>query len=326
MTAPESTPTDLETVFGERERRTARNVAVKELFLGELNERLDPGDIEGLARSIRQVGVLEPLLVRPVGDRFEVVAGGRRLRAAKLAGVESVPCVAKSMDDVTALKASFHENEERKSASPLEYGLLCWKLAQRCESLKEVGDLLGKSQPWVESRINAYELYKNANVRLVDKGPGGKRLADIESVEPTLGLVDANQIMQFVSSPKIRRYYAQVGGDIEERRSTLVRDISKSYPKLTPIQRRKLLRELRKDPSAAVASVAERVLMEPAGIKVSLSFNAEVSASILNEVNTTGESVESWLRRLVIQHLERNATKMTGGTAPEPRDLSQVGQ
>lgn len=308
MTAPEPGSADPETVFGEKERRTARNLATKDLFLGELNERLDPGDIEGLARSIRQVGVLEPLLVRPVGERFEVIAGGRRLRAAKLAGVESVPCVAKTMDDVTALKASFHENEERKSASPLEYGLLCWKLAQRCESLKEVGDLLGKSQPWVESRINAYELYKKANVRLVEKGPGGKRLADIESLEPTLGLVDANQIMQFVSSPKIRRHYARIGGDVEERRSALVRDISKSYPKLTPIQRRKLLRELRKDPSVAVDSVAERILVEPTGIKVSLSFNAEVSATILGEVNATGETVESWLRRLVIQHLERADT------------------
>jgi ParB/RepB/Spo0J family partition protein len=323
MPAPEANAPEVEVVFGERERRSARNIAIKELFLGELNERLDPGDIEGLARSIRQVGVLEPLLVRPVGDRFEVIAGGRRLRAASLAGVESVPCVSKVMDDVTALKASFHENEERKSASPLEYGMLCWKLAQRCETLKEVGELLGKSQAWVESRINAYELYKKANVRLTEKGPGGKRLEDVESVEPSLGLVDANQIMQFVASPKVRRYYAQVGGDVEERRTMLVRDISENYPKLTPIQRRRLLRELRKDPSVAVGAAARKILAEPNGIKVSLSFNAEVSSRIMNAVNSTGETVESWLRRLVIQHLDLDR-KRAGSS--EPSKLVQPGE
>jgi ParB/RepB/Spo0J family partition protein len=322
MTAPETAASEAETVFGERERRTAKNIGIRDLFLGELNERLDPGDIEGLARSIRQVGVLEPLLVRPVGDRFEVIAGGRRLRAATLAGVESVPCVSKVMDDVTALKASFHENEERKSASPLEYGMLCWKLAQRCESLKEVGDLLGKSQAWVESRINAYELYKKANVRLIEKGPGGKRLADVESVEPSLGLVDANQIMQFVASPKVRRYYAQVGGDIEERRTMLVRDISDNYPKLTPIQRRRLLRELRRDPSVSVNEVTRRIMAEPNGIKVSLSFNAEVSSRIMSAVNSTGESVESWLRRLVIQHLDLDSK---GGRTPDQTTFLSTG-
>src|SRR6058998_2268318 len=159
----EQEPGDV-SVFRDREGRQVKNIRLDRLFFGELNERLEPGDLEGLSRSIKQVGVLEPLLVRPVGDRYEIIAGGRRYRAAADAGLLSVPCQIKELDDVQALQASFQENEERKSASPLEYGLLCWKLANRSESLKEVADLLGKTQSWVESRINAYELYRKAHV------------------------------------------------------------------------------------------------------------------------------------------------------------------
>src|SRR5207249_8868235 len=106
-------------VFPEKEARQTRNVRLDKLFFGELNERLEPGDLEGLAKSISQVGVLEPLLVRPVGDRFEIIAGGRRYRAAEKAGLQAVPCQIKELDDIQALQASFQENEERKSASPL---------------------------------------------------------------------------------------------------------------------------------------------------------------------------------------------------------------
>jgi ParB/RepB/Spo0J family partition protein len=284
-------------VFGERERRSARNLPLASLFLGELNERLDPGDLEGLANSIRQVGVLEPLLVRPVGERFEVIAGGRRYRAAKIAGVETVPAVSKAMDDITALRASFHENEERKSASPLEYGMLCTKLAQRCESLREVADLLGKTQAWVESRINAYELYRKADVRLVEKGPGGKSLRDLEFVGPTLGIVDANQIMQAVASPNVRRHFAQVGADIERARTEMVRELSAAYPKLSPTQRKKLLRAIRKEPGGSIPELSTRIM------NVSISFNAEVSKRLLTELEKTGDTPETWIRRLVISQL-----------------------
>jgi ParB/RepB/Spo0J family partition protein len=214
--AEEGTPDESgSSIFRDREGRQLKNIKVDKLFFGELNERLEPGDLGGLSRSIRQVGVLEPLLVRPVGDRFEIIAGGRRYRAAADAGLLSVPCQIKELDDVQALQASFQENEERKSASPLEYGLLCWKLANRSESLKEVADLLGKTQAWVESRINAYELYRKANVLAREKTFNGERNSENVSLPPALGLVDANMIMQAVTSRPVNRYLAQASGTIE---------------------------------------------------------------------------------------------------------------
>jgi len=290
-------------VFDERERRTSKNIPLKDIFLGELNERLDPGDIDGLAKSIAQVGVLEPLLVRPVADKFEVIAGGRRYRAANQAGVKTVPCVVKEMDDISALKASFHENEERKSASPLEYGMLCWKMAQRAESIKDVADNLGKTQTWVESRINAYELYRKANVRLTEKGPGGKYLGSESEMEPTLGIVDANQIMQVISSPSVRRYIARVGGDRETVRNAMVRGLSEEYPKLNPQQRKKLMKLVRQTPDIPIKELAEKVIMDPIGIKISLSFNAASSEKIQLEAQNNDQTVENWIRKIVMDHI-----------------------
>ncbi len=299
-----------ETVFKEKERRSGRNIPIKNLFLGELNERLDIGDIEGLGKSIKQVGVLEPLLVRPVGDRYEIIAGYRRYKAAQIAHVDKVPCIVKEMDDITALKASFHENEERKSASPLEYGLLCWKLARRCESLKEVADLLGKTQSWVESRINAYELYKKVNVMPIEKGSSGKYHIDDLSSRPTLGLVDANKIMQSITSPSVRRYLAKMGNEADSTRTSIVRELTVSFPKLTPAKKKKLIREFKKNPGLSIEKVTQEIIDEPAGIKVSISFNAGISKIILDKLENTGERPESWIRRVVIEHLDLDKAKV----------------
>ena len=305
-------PEKVSMVFDEKERRTSKNIPLKDIFLGELNERLDPGDIDGLAKSIAQVGVLEPLLVRPVADKFEVIAGGRRYRAANQAGVKTVPCVIKEMDDISALKASFHENEERKSASPLEYGMLCWKMAQRAESLKDVADNLGKTQTWVESRINAYELYRKANVRLTEKGPGGKYLGQDSEIEPTLGIVDANQIMQVISSPSVKRYIARIGGDREAVRNSLVRGLSEEYPKLNPQQRKKLMKLVRQTPEIPVKDLAEKVIRDPIGIKISLSFNAASSEKIQEEAQKNDQTVENWIRKIVMDHIHAIENEANG--------------
>src|SRR3989442_2460001 len=300
------------TVFRDREGRQLKNIKVDKLFFGELNERLEPGDLEGLSRSIKQVGVLEPLLVRPVGDRYEIIAGGRRYRAAANAGLFSVPCQIKELDDVQALQASFQENEERKSASPLEYGLLCWKLANRSESLKEVADLLGKTQAWVESRINAYELYRKANVLAREKTFNGERGSQDPSSPPALGLVDANMIMQAVTSRPVNRYLAQTGGTIDDERTRLLKELSDSFPKLAPRQKRELGSGLTRNPRQSIEALTQKIIDEPPGVKVSISFNAEISARLTRMLDRKGERLEQWLRRIAVEELEREEQDFTG--------------
>jgi len=80
----------------------------------------DEEDLSTLAASIRELGVLQPVLVRPVGDGYQLIAGERRWRAARRAGLERIPAVIRSVDDSTALEQAVVENLHRQDLNPLE--------------------------------------------------------------------------------------------------------------------------------------------------------------------------------------------------------------
>jgi ParB family chromosome partitioning protein len=83
--------------------------------------RMDEGSLYELAESIRAQGVMQPVLVRPVGiDRYEVIAGERRVRAARLAGLDDVPVLVKPVPDEAAAAMALIENIQREDLNPLE--------------------------------------------------------------------------------------------------------------------------------------------------------------------------------------------------------------
>jgi len=83
--------------------------------------RMDEGSLYELAESIKAQGVMQPVLVRPVGpDRYEIIAGERRVRAAKLAGLDDVPVLVKDVPDESAAAMALIENIQREDLNPLE--------------------------------------------------------------------------------------------------------------------------------------------------------------------------------------------------------------
>ncbi len=83
--------------------------------------RMDEGSLYELAESIKAQGVMQPILVRPVGgDRFEIIAGERRTRAARLAGLDEVPVLVKDVPDESAAAMALIENIQREDLNPLE--------------------------------------------------------------------------------------------------------------------------------------------------------------------------------------------------------------
>ena len=87
--------------------------------------RMDPGSLEELAASIKSQGVMQPILVRPVGSlfdaqRYEIIAGERRWRAAQLAGLADVPVVVREVDDRAVIAMALIENIQREDLNPLE--------------------------------------------------------------------------------------------------------------------------------------------------------------------------------------------------------------
>jgi ParB family chromosome partitioning protein len=102
-----------------------RGVRLEEIGRGKFQprQRLDPARLEELATSIRQKGLLQPIVVRRSSDGYELVAGERRLRAARLAGLTRVPVVVMEANDVEAAEAAIVENIQREDLNPIEKAL-----------------------------------------------------------------------------------------------------------------------------------------------------------------------------------------------------------
>ena len=138
---------------------TPREVPIEHLAPNPLQprRRFDEAEIERLADSIRAVGILQPLLVRrraEGGDRYEIVAGERRWRAAQRARLHRVPVVVRALGNAEILEAALIENVQREDLSPLEEAAAYRRLIDRFGHTQEaLGQRVGKSRSHVANTL-----------------------------------------------------------------------------------------------------------------------------------------------------------------------------
>lgn len=156
--------------------KVEKEQGVQQLPLGELSvsvyqprKRLDPEGVAELARSVAQRGVLQPLLVRPSGDGYEIVAGERRFRAAQQAGLTTVPVVVKKLDDRETLEIALIENVQREDLSAVEEARAFRQLLEFGLSQEEVADAVGKSRSAVANTLRLLQLTDDA-LQVLDEG------------------------------------------------------------------------------------------------------------------------------------------------------------
>jgi ParB family chromosome partitioning protein len=110
--------------------------------------------IRELAASIREHGVLQPILVRPADEGYEIIAGERRWRASKLAAKETIPAIIERFDDATALEIALIENLQREDLSPLDEAVIYKKMTTELGySIRGLAAKLGKDKGYVENRL-----------------------------------------------------------------------------------------------------------------------------------------------------------------------------
>jgi len=115
--------------------------------------------LQGLARSIEEVGVLQPVVVRRTNGGYELVAGERRLRAARMAGLATIPAVIRESDDAEALREALIENLHREDLGPLELAEAFQELLEDLGATQEVlADRLGVSRPHITNTIRLLQL------------------------------------------------------------------------------------------------------------------------------------------------------------------------
>ena len=187
-------------------------------------------ELEELAGSIQALGLLQPLTVRRRADGWELVAGERRLRAAKLAGLEEVPCISLQIDDQRSSLLALVENLQRKDLDFWEEALALDRLISVYHlSQEEAARRIGKSQSAVANKLRLLKLPEDtlrALLRLEDPSLRQKALEQILSRQLTVAQTDALVDQLLSPPPRTRTKRTFVVKDVRLFLNTLTRSMA----------------------------------------------------------------------------------------------------
>ncbi|MBI2089251.1 MAG: ParB/RepB/Spo0J family partition protein [Deltaproteobacteria bacterium] len=187
----------------------------------------DQAKIEELAASMRDQGVIQPLLVRRRGEHYELIAGERRWRAAMHAGLNQVPVVVKDASDLEALQLALIENLQREDLNPIEQAAAYQQLQRDFGlSQEEVAAKVGKSRPSVANSLRLLLLPKAVQDEVVQgRLPAGQARALLALQDEAAIVAAAREVIaKALSTRQTERLVARLRSGRRRRRGTLLSD------------------------------------------------------------------------------------------------------
>lgn len=171
---------------------TLKHLPVEWLQRGRFQPRRDMSSdaLEELATSIRAQGVMQPVVVRPIGPQtYELIAGERRWRASQLVGLETIPAVIRDVADEDAIAMALIENIQRENLNPIEEAMALQRLQQEFELTQaEVADAVGKSRVTVTNLMRLMSLEDDVK-KMLEHGD-----LEMGHARALLGLSDSAQV------------------------------------------------------------------------------------------------------------------------------------
>jgi ParB family chromosome partitioning protein len=202
-TTQESVP-DVETGPGSRANEITagpRQLAIASIDPNPDQPRREfkPEALEQLARSIKEHGVLQPVVVRRAGERFELIMGERRFRASQLAGQSSIPAVIADVDPADRLELAIVENVQRQDLNPVELALAYQALADTGHTQEEIGRKVSMDRSSVANHLRLLDLSRPI-------------LTDLEQGKISMGHAKALlQVSDLTAREKLRQEIARQG-------------------------------------------------------------------------------------------------------------------
>ena len=133
-------------------------------------QEMDPDSLNDLANSIRKQGVLQPLIVRPIGEQYEIIAGERRFRAAQIAGLTEVPVIIRDIPDESAIAIALIENIQREDLNPIEEAIALDRLIDEFGMTHlQVAEAVGKSRTSVTNLLRLLVLPEDVKAMVAKK-------------------------------------------------------------------------------------------------------------------------------------------------------------
>lgn len=191
--------------------------------------QMDPAALGELSESIRAQGIIQPILVRPIEDGYEIIAGERRWRAAQMAGLSEVPVLIRNVPDEAALAMSLIENIQREDLNPLEEAIGIQRLIEEFQMTHErAADAVGRSRSAVSNLLRLLNLSAPVQELLVsakiDMGharallslPAAKQIqAGQEIAAKQLNVREAERLVKRWLSPKRHQVPATENRDVK---------------------------------------------------------------------------------------------------------------
>lgn len=217
----------LEALFGESSRdKEAEMISVSVIVPNEWQPRreFEEKALQGLADSIKEHGVVQPVIVRPKDGTFELIAGERRLRAAQLAGLSEIPALVRDYTDQETAEIALIENLQREDLNPLEEGLAYKRMIGEYRFTQEkMAELVGKSRSYVTNMIRLLDLCDEVKNMVIE------RKITAGQARPLLGLSNAAE--QIALARRI------VEEDLSARRVEEILRTGKERKKTRPVNR-----------------------------------------------------------------------------------------
>lgn len=246
----------LDALLGDYSEPTASGLQELDIYLIDTNEdqprkTFDKEKLEELAESLRLHGVVQPIVVRKIGERYSIIAGERRYRAARMAGLATVPVVIRDMDEMQAREVALIENIQRENLNPIE----------EAAAIKSLMDLHDLTQEEVSKRISKSRPAVSNSVRL---------LSLPEEVQDMVkeGKLQAGHARAILSIPDdlnrtiVARRIAESGASVREAEKLVKAQLN---PRMEPA-----VPKAEKRPADPDLRAAEDALRERLGTKVSI--------------------------------------------------------
>ena len=181
--------------------------------------------LEELAASIRAVGVIQPIIVAPVGERYRIIAGERRYRASRMAEQEEIPAIVREWDEQRQMEAALIENLQRDDLNPIEEARGVRRLMDESGLTQEkIAERLGKSRPAVANLLRLLTLVDSVQQLVMDGKLSAGHARALVTVEPKRQVQLANlTVQQGWSVRQLERICAQPVKQ-EEEKPVKVRD------------------------------------------------------------------------------------------------------
>ncbi|MEC8350959.1 MAG: ParB/RepB/Spo0J family partition protein [Pseudomonadota bacterium] len=165
-----ATPEQVSEVVAEQSKGELQKLAIEFLHSGKYQPRKDMSEeaLEELASSIRAQGIIQPIVVRQIGaDKYEIIAGERRWRAAQLAKLDAVPCIIKDVPDEAAVAIALIENIQREDLNAMEEAIALNRLLNEFElTHQQVAEAVGKSRTTVTNLLRLNNLNEDVKILL----------------------------------------------------------------------------------------------------------------------------------------------------------------